>query len=288
MTPYFFIFGFGYTAQALARSLAAQGISVVGTTRHLDSSLQASPLIKLIDFHSPDIANELAKATHLLISTPPVPNMGDPVLTQYATYLKKQAAQVQWIGYLSSTGVYGDHQGEWVSEVSLCQPHTPSAISRLKAEQAWQRHAEEAQLPVHIFRLSGIYGPKRNAIARLHQGKPYSLFKPEQVFCRIHVEDIVQTILASIKQPHPQAIYNVSDDEPAPSHVVDQFAALLLQQEPPKLIPIEQAVLSPMEKEFYANNRRVSNAKIKQELKVSLTYPTYREGLTQIWRDEFS
>ena len=153
-----------------------------------------------------------------------------------------------------------------------CIPHTSTGIARLKAEQAWLSFAQKHLLPLHIFRLSGIYGPGRNVLERLIQGKKQSVFKENQVFSRIHVEDIVTTLLASIQLPNPLSIYNVSDDEPAPAHVLDQYAAKLLHREPLPLIPFSEAHLSPMEKEFYANNRRISNLKIKEELQVALNY----------------
>jgi nucleoside-diphosphate-sugar epimerase len=175
-----------------------------------------------------------------------------------------------------------------VSEESACIPHTPTGIARLNTERAWLSFAQQEALPVHIFRLSGIYGPGRNVLVRLMSGKSYSVFKENHVFSRIHVEDIVTTILASMKLPNPLSIYNVSDDEPAPAYMVDQYAANLLHREPLSLIPVSEAHLSPMEQEFYANNRRVSNLKIKEALGVVLNYPTYREGLTQIWSADFA
>jgi nucleoside-diphosphate-sugar epimerase len=288
MTPFFFIFGFGYTSTALAPRLIAEGFKVIGTSRTKDEQRQNNLGIKLIDFDYPCIENYISLATHLLICIPPTSTLSDRVLIKYGELIKKQAPYLKWLGYLSSTGVYGDHQGNWVSEESKCIPHTPTGITRLKAEQAWFSFAQEHQLPLHIFRLSGIYGPGRNVLERLMQGKKQSVFKKNQVFCRIHVDDIVTTLLASIQAPNPLSIYNVSDDEPAPAHVVENYAANLLHREPLPLILFSEAELSPMEQEFYANNRRVSNLKIKKELNVSLKYPTYREGLTQIWRNDFA
>lgn len=230
----------------------------------------------------------MSLATHLLISIPPISTLSDIVLIKYGDLIKKQAPYLKWIGYLSSTGVYGNHEGNWVSEESECIPHTPTGVARLKAEQAWFSFAQKHQLPLHLFRLSGIYGPGRNVFERLIRGKKHSVFKENLVFSRIHVEDIVTTLLTSIQLPNPLAIYNVSDDEPTPAHVVDQYAASLLHREPIPLIPFADAHLSPMEQEFYANNRRISNLKIKKELYIALNYPTYKEGLTQIWRTDFA
>jgi nucleoside-diphosphate-sugar epimerase len=289
MSPYFFIFGFGYTAKALSPKLIEQGFKVIATSRTPDEQRQNNLDIKLIDFNCPSLENYLSLATHLLICVPPTTStIGDPVLIKYGELIKKQAPYLKWGGYLSSTGVYGNHQGDWVSEESECIPHTSTGIARLKAEQAWLSFAKDNQLAFHIFRLSGIYGPGRNVLERIMQGKKHSVFKENQVFCRTHVEDIVSTILASIQLPNPLSIYNVSDDEPAPAHVIDNYAANLLDREPLPLIPFSKSHLSPMEQDFYANNRRVSNLKIKKELNVDLKYPSYKEGLAQIWRDDFS
>lgn len=288
MNPCFFIFGFGYTAKALAPKLIAQGFRIIGTSRTPSERQENNLDIKLIDFDCPNLENHMSLATHLLICIPPPRTMNDLVLIKFGELIKKQAPYLQWLGYLSSTGVYGDHQGHWVSEETVCIPHTPTAVARLKAERDWFSLAKANKLPLHIFRLSGIYGPKRNAITRLVQGKKQSVVKEGQVFCRIHVEDIVSTLIASIKIPKPLSIYNVSDDEPAPVQTIDYFASSLLHREPIPLIPYSEVVLSPMEEEFYANNRRVSNSKIKKELNINLKYPTYREGLTEIWRNDFA
>jgi nucleoside-diphosphate-sugar epimerase len=288
MKPYFFIFGFGYTARTLTSKLISQGFSVIGTSRTPDEQKQNTLNIKLIAFDSPDMENYLSLATHLLICIPPTSTLSDIVFTRYANLIKNQAPYLQWVGYLSSTGVYGNHEGNWVDENSACIPHTSTGIARLKAEQAWFSFAKHHQLALHIFRLSGIYGPQRNVLERLIQGKKQSIFKEDQVFCRVHVDDIVTTIFASIESPNPLSIYNISDDKPAPTHEVDLYAAKLLHRKPLPLVPFIEAHLSRMEQEFYANNRRVSNLKIKEELGVILNYPTYKEGLTQIWNTDFA
>lgn len=288
MLPCFFIFGCGYTANALTPKLIAQGFQVIGTSRTPDTKAPHNPTLQLIDFNSPYMEKYLNLATHLLICIPPTNALNDIVLLKYGDLIKKQAPYLKWFGYLSSTSVYGNHDGKWVTEESHCIPHTPTGIARLHTEQDWISFAKKYQLPLHIFRLSGIYGPGRNVLKRIIQGKKQSIFKENQVFSRIHVEDIATTLLASMQRPNPLAIYNVADDEPAPADAVDRYAAKLLHQEPLPLIPFSEAHLSPMEQEFYANNRRVSNLKIKEQLSVSLQYPTYREGLTQIWKADFS
>lgn len=283
----FFIFGFGYTAKNLAPELIARGFEVIGTSRMSDKIQLNSTNLQIIDLNYQSIEENLKQASHILICIPPINGIGDLVLNNYHELIIKQLPYLKWIGYLSSTGVYGDYLGNWVNEESACIPHTASGISRLKAETAWYEFAKAQNLPLHVFRLSGIYGPDRNAISRIIQGKKQSIFKENQVFCRIHIEDIVATLLASIQSPNPLSIYNVADDEPAPMHVVDSYAAKLLKQSPPVLVPYVNAKLSPMEQEFYSNNRRVSNLKIKTELNVHLRYPTYKEGLINIWRNYY-
>lgn len=289
MNKKLFVFGFGYTAHALVRKLSNLGFYVAGTTRQLAKTLTGDhSFFHPIDFNSPALEEVLAKSQYVLVTIPPENMLGDVVLSHYGHLLQKYASHLKWLGYLSSTGVYGDHQGNWVDEQSICQPHTPSAILRLQAEQAWSHYAEQFNLPLHIFRLAGIYGPGRSPLERICRGKKYSLYKENQVFSRIHVEDIANVLLASMKLIQPGTVYNVADDEPVASHIVDEYATFLLNREPLPLLPFENAHLSLMEQEFYSNNRRVSNLKIKNELKVILKYPTYREGLTQIWRDDFA
>ncbi|WP_133136747.1 SDR family oxidoreductase [Legionella rowbothamii] len=288
MTPTFFMFGFGYTATRLAHQLLSLGFDVVGTTRQERKKVMSHPpAIRLIDFNAPDIENYLSESTHLLISIPPVAGGGDYVLSHYSELIRRHAAHIEWVGYLSSTGVYGDYQGNWVDEESICRPQSASGILRKEAEKAWFSYAKDNQLPLHIFRLAGIYGPERNPLERIQSGKEYSIYKEGQVFSRTHVDDIASVLLASIKNPHPLSIYNVADDEPAASYVVDAYAASLLKRSPLPLISFEDASISPKEQEFYLSNRRVSNAKIKRELNIALHFPTYREGLTQLWRQDF-
>lgn len=289
MTPTFFMFGYGYTASRLAQQLISLGFDVVGTTRQERKKMASHPsAITLIDFNASNIEDYLSQSTHLLISVPPVAGLGDSVLSSYSELIRRHATHIEWLGYLSSTGVYGDYQGNWVDEERACRPQSSSGILRMEAENAWVSYAKDNQLPLHVFRLAGIYGPERNPLERIQSGKKYSIYKEGQVFSRIHVDDIVSALLASIKNPHPLSIYNVADDEPAASHVVDAYAASLLKQPPLPLISFEDASLSAKEQEFYLSNRRVSNAKIKRELNIALHFPSFREGLSQIWRDDLS
>ena len=288
MNPSIFIFGFGYTATFFSRKLAQLVFEVVGTTRQpRKNTITDSSSITLIDFEAPDIEHYLSQSTHLLLSIPPSARVGDLVLSHCADLIKRHAAHIEWLGYLSSTGVYGDHQGKWVDEEAICRPKSSTGTLRLEAEQAWLSFAEKNQLPLHIFRLAGIYGSGRNALERINLGKKFSIFKEGQVFSRVHVEDIVSVLIASLNCIRPLSIYNVADDEPEASHVVDAYAASLLQRSPLPLVRIENALLSPMEQEFYSSNRRVSNLKIKKDLNFVLQYPSFREGLAQIWEQDF-
>lgn len=279
------IFGFGYTASFLAKNLAPLGFDIVGTSRNKDcvGLHPTNTSCELIHFEPIDIAKHMASVTHILISPPPTDILGDPVLSAYSELLIQHANHIQWLGYLSSTGVYGDHQGQWVDESSASLSLGKQGERRLDAEIAWSSFANQYHLPLHIFRLAGIYGPEKNALARLKLGKKQTIYKPDQFFSRIHVEDIANILTASIQNPNPISIYNVSDDEPAPSHIVDEYAASLMNLSSLERIPFAEAVLSPMAKEFYANNRRVSNSKIKKELAVKLNYPTYQQGLKKIY-----
>lgn len=280
MRPCFFIFGFGYTASFLAQKLSELNFRVIGTTRNQEKR-KPNTTGELIDFSLDEVKKYLPLATHILVSTPPIADVGDPVLTHFADLIRDYSSQIQWLGYLSTTGVYGDHQGAWVNELSASIAPGKSGQLRLDAEQAWISLARKQQFPLHLFRLAGIYGPQRNVLERILAGKQHSIYKEGQFFSRIHVEDIVSILLASMKQPQPLAIYNVADDEPTPAHVLDAYAASLLHRDPLPLQPYETAKLSPMALDFYTHNRRVSNTKIKQELRIKLHYPSYKQGLTQ-------
>jgi nucleoside-diphosphate-sugar epimerase len=284
--PRLFCFGLGYTALALARRLMPEGWQVAGTTRTVDRQVRlAADGIRahLFGRDQPlrDAPAALAGATHLLTSIPP-DEAGDPVLDHHLADLRGCAA-LHWVGYLGTTGVYGDRGGDWVSEGDAAAPTMPRTRRRAAAEECWRASG----LPVHIFRLAGIYGPGagRNALDAVRTGTARRIVKPGQVFGRVHVDDIVQVLRASIARPDPGAVYNVADDEPAPPQDVIAFACELLGVAPPPEVPYEEAELSPMARSFYADNRRISNARIKRELGVSLRYPSYREGLRAILAD---
>ena len=284
MRPHLLIFGFGYTAHFLAQKAREINIQITATTRDNDAlGYNREFDCELIHFSGKSIEQALAKASHILISTPPTHDLGDPVLMNFGNLLKKYIKNILWIGYLSSTSVYGDHQGNWVDESSKPIALGGQGQLRISTENEWVSIAEAYQVPLTIFRLAGIYGPQRNVLARMVTGKNDTIVKEGHFFSRIHVDDIVLAIVAAMQHPKPGvSIYNVADDEPTPSHVVDEYAATLLQRPPLKKIAYEMATLSPMAQEFYSHNKRVSNAKLKQELNIQLTYPTYKEGLDHL------
>ncbi|OJW50262.1 MAG: hypothetical protein BGO67_02285 [Alphaproteobacteria bacterium 41-28] len=226
---------------------------------------------------SQDILNALQESDSLLVSIPPDQD-GDPIIP-YLKEILPQLTHLKWIGYLSSTGVYGDHCGNWVDETSKTHPTSPQGKTRLKAEHQWLQLWKDTNLPVHIFRLAGIYGPGRNVLEDLKSGKTQRIFKEDVLFSRIHVKDIAQALNASIKAPHPGRIYNLADNEPAPPHEVVAYGAGLLGMDPPSLIPFEEASLTPMGRSFYQDSKRVKNDCLLSELVPSLIFPTYREGL---------
>ena len=279
--PRLFCFGLGYSALALARALKARGWTVAGTCRSEDARLAlAAEGIEayLFDRERPlaDPSAKLAGTTHVLSSVPP-DDQGDPVLDCHADAVA--ALDTNWIGYLSTTGVYGDRGGDWVDESSVLRPVGPRGRRRVEAEEGWldlwRRHGR----PVHLFRLAGIYGPGRGPFEQVRTGTARRVIKPGQVFSRIHVDDIVQVLEASMAKPHPGAAYNVCDNEAAPPQDVIVEASRLLGIPPPPEIPFETADLSPMARSFYDELKRVSNRRIREELGVRLRYPTYREGL---------
>ena len=275
--------GLGYSAEALTARLLQRGWRVLGTTRSAEraAALEAR-VIEILQlgeegFAAPELAAALSQATHLLSSAPP-DQEGDPALRGLGPALET-ARQLAWIGYLSTTGVYGDRGGAWVDEETPPAPGNDRSRRRLAAETVWLNLCLDRGLPVHIFRLSGIYGPGRSQIDALRAGRARRIVKPGQVFSRIHVEDIATALEASMARPAPGRIYNLADDEPAPASDVVTYGAGLLGIDPPPEEPYEDTGLSEMAQSFYAECRRVRNLRLRRELGVDLAYPTYREGL---------
>lgn len=278
--PRLFCFGLGYSALTLAERVVARGWRVAGTCRGADKRAELAARgieAHLFDRGRPlaDAAGALAGTTHLLASVPPDAG-GDPVLEYHATDLR-QLRGIRWAGYLSTTGVYGDRAGGWVDENATLAPSGPRGLRRRDAEQAWLALG----LPVHVFRLAGIYGPGRSALEVVRAGKARRIAKPGQVFSRIHVDDIAAVLLASIDRPNPGRAYNVCDDDPAPPADVIAEACRLLDVPPPPLedFAAAQATMSEMARSFYDDSKRVRNDRIKTELGVTLAYPSYRDGL---------
>ena len=273
--------GFGFCARALAADLLPKGWKVTGSARSSDSfddirSMGAAPVV--LNEETPLDESVWQDVTHLLISAPPG-TAGDPVLRHHKNKIVSSKGQLSWIGYLSTTGVYGNRDGAWVDEGSALKPTSDRARRRVEAERQWLALFHDNALPVHIFRLAGIYGPGRNQLVSLKTGKARRIEKPGQMFSRIHVEDVATILQASIDRPAPGAIYNVCDDEAAAPADVVAFAADLLDMPPPPLVRLEDADMSEMGKSFYNDNKRVRNSKIKKDLGISFAYPSYREGL---------
>ncbi|MFG6543082.1 SDR family oxidoreductase [Sulfitobacter sp. M22298] len=281
MTKTLFSFGHGYSAQALSRILAPKGWKTVGSTRDREGmaairAFGAEPLIW------PGEAPNLDGVSHLLISTAPNEE-GDPVLAALGDEIAKRARQFKWVGYLSTTAVYGDHQGGWVDEDTPPAPTARRGRWRMLAEEQW---SAIPGLPVHIFRLAGIYGPGRGPFSKLRRGGLRRIIKPGQVFSRIHVEDIAQILKASMMKPNPGRIYNVCDDEPVPPQDVIGYAAELQGLPLPPAVRFDDADLTPMARSFYNENKRVRNDRIKDELGIDLIYPNYRVGLEALMKGQ--
>jgi nucleoside-diphosphate-sugar epimerase len=285
--PHLLCFGLGYTALALGRWLVALGWVVDGTCRSTErrASLRASGFNAILfDRNRPVAGTALSGVTHLLVSVPP-DAAGDPVLALHGGDIAALSG-LSWLGYLSTTGVYGDRGGGWVDETAELLPTGERGRRRVTAEQGWLELWRDRGAPVHVFRLAAIYGPGRSVFDALRAGTARRIDKPGQVFSRIHVEDLASVLIASMERPRPGAVYNVCDDAPAPPATVVAHAAELLGIALPTLVPLEAAGLSPMALSFYDDNKRVANRLIKTELGVTLRYPDFRAGLAAILAEE--
>ncbi len=290
--PHLLCFGLGYCGRSLSDHLLRAGWRVTGTRRSVDHSAEnAGSAVKEIEFPgAPDdlgeIREALLQATHV-ISTAPPSDEGDPVLNRLRSDFEN-SNHLEWIGYLSTTGVYGNTDGAVVDESTPVNPSGIRGSRRVTAERQWMALHEQHDLPVHIFRLPGIYGPARSTFDQLRKGKARQIHKPGHRFNRIHVEDITTTLTASIKKPDPGNIYNVCDDLPMEPAEVTRYAANLMGMTLPPLVSFDEAKadMSAMALSFWQDNRQVSNAKIKTELGVSLRYPDFRTGLDAIWAEE--
>ncbi len=277
-----FCFGYGYTASFLAERLKQFGWKTAGTTTDPEKKMflkQAGIEAVLYD-HNHTINDPhftFRDVTHVLLSIPPAAE-GDPVVDVHGLDLAKMP-NIEWVGYLSTTAVYGNQDGNWVDEMTPPEPTSRRGSLRWRAEQQWQFLHVNDGLPLHIFRLSGIYGPGRSAIDSVRAGTARRIEKPGHVFNRIHVEDIVQALIASMNSPNPGAIYNLSDDMPSSSNDVVLQACSLIGIEPPDVTHFDQTEMAPIVRSFYKDNKRVRNTRIKAELGVELSYPDYKSGL---------
>ncbi|MCM2291621.1 SDR family oxidoreductase [Allorhizobium sp. BGMRC 0089] len=279
------IFGAGYSGKAIGQSFAENGFVVHGTTRSPDKadgllSHHITPLVFDGTRFDDDTLNALSHATHLVQSIAPGAD-GDPVLRLSRGDLKALMPKLVWTAYLSTVGVYGDHGGDWVNEEAPLKPVSKRSKERVEAEEGWIAAARSAGVPLAILRLSGIYGPGRNAFVNLAQGTARRLIKAEQVFNRIRVEDIAAASLFLAKRK-ADGIFNVTDHEPAPPQDVVTEAARLMGIEPPPEQAFETADLSPMARSFYGENKRVANARIRS-MGFAFAYPDFRVSLADLW-----
>ena len=276
-------FGHGYSARALADRLIPRGWRIVGTTRSPDKLAGiAETGVEPLLWPGTDLAPLVAEFPNILISAGPGPE-GDPVLAELHHAFTSAAPAMRWLGYLSTTGVYGDHQGDWVDEDTPLAPSTRRGRARVEAEAAW---AAIAGLPLHIFRLAGIYGPGRGPFAKVRKGTARRVIKPGQVFSRIHVEDIALALDLSLHAPAPGAVYNLCDDDPAPPQDVIAHAATLLGLPLPPAVDFDTAEMTPMARSFYAESKKVRNDRAKAELGWQPAYPDYRSGLAALLATE--
>lgn len=278
------IFGCGYSGKAIGKAFIADGVRVSGTTRTDDkaAALRGQGINAFL-FDGETLGNDLRAAmrdtTHLVQSVAPREN-GDPLIRLAGGRLREMMPKLQWIGYLSTVGVYGDHKGNWVTEDTPCTPVSGRSKERLEAEDGWMAIGAEADIPAAVLRLSGIYGPGRNAFCNLERGSARRLIKKDQVFNRIRVEDI-GAATRFLAERGLGGIYNVTDDLPGPPQDVIVEAARLMGVEPPPEQPFETAELTPMARSFYGENKRVSNAKLKAA-GFTFSFPTYPASLAQL------
>ena len=276
-----FCFGLGYCADYLSAKLIKQGWQVSATCRTSEKAavLEASGIRPVLLSGKKVTVTDLGKADHILISVPPEKDGSDPVINFAEAAMAALQDQIKWVGYLSTTGVYGDHQGAWIDEETPAGLLSERGQRRVVAEAEWAATG----LPMHYFRLAGIYGPGRNSLRALQNGTARRVVKQGQVFSRIHLADITRILEASMANPNAGRAYSVCDDTPAPPQDVVTYAAELMGVSPPALQDFTTAELSPMARSFYGENKRIRNNRIKEELGVSLEYPDYRAGLSALW-----
>ena len=282
-----FVFGLGYSAQHFVQDHGRSFEHIAATVRDRGRPRPLGRDAEILHFSpdhtSPEIEERLGRADVILVSVAPGTSV-DPVLARFGRRLAA-VKRPQKILYLSTIGVYGDRGGEWVDETAWPMPRSERSKVRVDAEKAWSTLAKDPAKTVHVLRLSGIYGPGRNTLVNLAEGKAHRYVKAGQVFNRIHVEDIARACAALVAYEGPSDVWNVTDDEPAPPQDVVVYAAEMMGVSPPPEQDFETADLSPMARSFYGENKRCANRKIKERLGVELAYPTYREGIAALWAD---
>ncbi|GAA5627259.1 protein YeeZ [Brucella sp. NBRC 12953] len=283
-----FLFGAGYSARAFSRLMTGEAERIDGTTRNeqkfpLLEKSGIAPIIFDGETAPPDLIDRLAKSTHVVISISPRES-GDPSLAIVEEALRRPGNTIRWIGYLSTVGVYGNHDGNWIDETAPLAPTSRRSLERVEAESAWEALSERHGTPVALLRLSGIYGPGRNAFVNLERGTARRIIKDGQVFNRIHVDDIAGS-LRFLAGTNSGGAFNITDSEPAPPQDVVAYAAELMGVAIPPEIPFEQADLTPMGRSFYGENKRVSNLRIKA-LGYDFIYPDYKAAFSAMWQDD--
>lgn len=286
LTLHLLLFGPGYSGLALARRLSASGWTVAGAVRSAEAGVRLQGAgVRSIDLADVGALEAAVRASDALLVTTPPDERGCPAFAALAPILKA-GARPAWTGYLSTTGVYGDRGGGWVTEASALEPLSEQGRRRVAAEQDWLKLGQALGLTVAVFRLPGLYGPGRSALDRVKAGTAKRTVKPGQVFSRLHIDDLATALEASIARPRAGAIYNLCDDEPSPPQDVIAEAARLLGVPPPPEEPYDPARLGAASRRFFDESKRVANARAKAELGWRPAYPTYREGLAAILADE--
>ena len=281
------IFGFGYTSKFMCHKLAKKNWEVFCTTRFNQKIAEIKSInAKPIGFFDKEKIKSLFDEDLYILSTAPPEDGRDPVIENYGYLLKKNSKKIKWVGYLSTTSVYGDKKGEWVTEDTALEPNLERSISRVVAEKSWIKFGETLSIKTMIFRLAGIYGPGRSLIDRfVGNEKIYIVDKPAHLFNRIHVEDIVGAIEMAMSTNPRSTIYNLSDDQPATQLEVAQFAASLLKKNVPETVNLKSEMVSEMARSFYEEEKKVSNKKLKNELGYQLAFPSFKEGLLAIYKN---
>ena len=276
------LYGFGYTASYLAEKYANTNLHIIGTSRNKDKIITNNKFISIINDVEVDqfLEQNINQLTHVLLSAPPS-DKGDPFFLSHANQISK-LKNLKWIGYLSATNVYGDHNGDYVNEEIDTHPLTKKGKNRLKAERQWRDTSNQDSLPLHIFRIAGIYGPKRNMIERIKNNKIKNIFKEGQFFSRIHIYDLIKVIYTSMYNPNEITIYNVADDMPSNSSEVIEFICNLTSIKYPKKISYDSMDEEFRNESFYSENKRIDNTLIKKKLGIILDFPTFREGYENI------